>query len=317
MEKTSTKLYLSLVILMACLTLSCSKESDKNYNYKNAPTSVELPVAAHAGPAMFDNGGFKYAVAKSISSTPQPLATTVLLSGTKPLNKDLTVTLSIDAAALTSLNAEHRKLYVADSLAAVKDGNDLPNSSDFKYELYESLPADAYSAPTSTVTIPARQTTADYIVNINTSKLALGVKYMLPISITDAQGQQINYYKSVYYIVGIKSAYEGEAKATGTIEFPDPSINRSWTDRAKTLTTVNGNIIRVEAADLGGSNYYMWLIVNPDNSVTVISAPGSANPSIQTNGSCTYDPATKTFNLRYKYVGGTGDRIITEKITLN
>ncbi|MBD1363163.1 DUF1735 domain-containing protein [Mucilaginibacter sp. ZT4R22] len=315
MKRRSTKLYLALVAVMSILA-SCSK-TDDNYNYKNMPTSIELPIAAHAGPAMFDNGGFKFNIAKSISSAPQPLVTTVLLSATKPLSKDVTVTLSVDNGSISALNATHKALYTADSLAAVKADTDVPDATDFKYEIYQPLPADAYSVPSTKVTIPAGQTTADHIVNIITDKLTLGVKYMLPVAIADAQGEKINYYSTVYYIVGIKSEYEGEAKASGSIAFPDPSINRSWTDRAKTLTTVNGNIIRAEAADLGGSNYYMWLIVNPDNSVTVISAPGAANPSIQTNGSCTFDPATRTFNLNYKYVGGTGDRRITEVIKLN
>ncbi|MEO7216344.1 DUF1735 domain-containing protein [Mucilaginibacter sp.] len=315
MKKRFTELYLVLVAIASILA-SCSKTGD-NYYYKNMSTSLELPVAAHAGPAMFDNGGFKFNIAKSISDTPQPLVTTVLLSATKPLTKDLTVTLNVDNGSVTALNAMHKALYTTDSLAAVKADTDLPSSADFKYEIYQSLPADAYSLSGTTVTIPAGQTAADYIINIITSKLTLGVKYMLPVAITDAQGEKINYYNKVYYIVGIKSEYEGEAKANGSIAFPDPSVDRSWTDRTKTLTTVNGNIIRTEAADLGGSNYFMWLIVNPDNSVTVISAPGSANPSIQSNGNCTFDPATRTFYLNYKYVGGTGDRRITETIKLN
>jgi hypothetical protein len=202
MKKRSTKLYLALVAVMSILA-SCSK-TDDNYNYKNMPTSIELPIAAHAGPAMFDNGGFKFNIAKSISSAPQPLVTTVLLSATKPLSKDVTVTLSVDNRAITALNATHKALYTADSLAAVKANTDVPAATDFKYEIYEPLPADAYSVPSATVTIPAGQTTTDHIVNVITDKLTLGVKYMLPVAITDAQGEKINYYSTVYYIVGIK-----------------------------------------------------------------------------------------------------------------
>jgi len=315
MEKKSTKLYLALLTVLTIFA-SCSK-TDNNYNYKNMPASVELPIAAHAGPAMFDNDGFKYSIIKTISDIPQKLTTAVLLSANKPLSKDVKVTLSIDISGVTALNATHKAQYITDSLAAVKTGADLPDPEDFKYETYEILPADAYKVQDATITIPAGQTTADHTIDVNTSKLTLGAKYMLPIAIADAQGEKINYYNKVYYIIDIKSMYEGDAKANGSIAFPDPSSDRSWTNRDKTLTAVNGNIVRSEAADLGGSNYYMWLIVNPDKSVTVISAPGAANPSIQTNGSCTFDPATKTFNLNYKYVGGTGDRRITESIKLN
>ncbi|QTE37615.1 DUF1735 domain-containing protein [Mucilaginibacter gossypii] len=315
MKKILVKYYPVLMALVVLIS-SCSKNDD-NYDYRKMPTSVELPIAAHAGPASFDNGGFKYKISESISAQPQSLSTTVLLSAVKPLTKALTVTLQVDMNAVTSLNAAHRALFVADSTEAVKNGTDLPDRNSAQYATFVPLPSSAYNVPASTVTIGAGLLSANHNINLITSGLSLSTNYMLPLSITDAQGQAINYYKTVYYIIGIKSQYEGTYTANGSIAFPDPSINRSWTNRTKTLTTINGTTVRSEAADLSGSNYYMYLTVNADNSVTVKSAPEAANQTIQNNGVCIYDPVTKTFRLNYKYVGGTGDRRISESIKLN
>ncbi|WP_428327771.1 BT_3987 domain-containing protein [Mucilaginibacter sp.] len=315
MKKNSTKIY-SAFIGLAVLFSSCSK-IDNNYDYKKMPTTIELPLAAHAGPAAYDNGGFKWVLADSISATPQALTTTVLISTINPLKKDVKVTLTVDNAALARLNAAHRALYLADSTTAVTNATALPDPTASQYTVYQAMPANAFTIPSSTVTIPAGQLTANYNINIISANLTPLVKYMLPVSITDAQGQTISYYRSVLYVISTKNKYEGDYTANGSISFPDPTLNRSWTGRDKFLTTVNANTVVAEAADLGGSNYFMNLTVNSDNTVTVVSASGAANKTIQNNGTCVYDPATRTFTLNYKYIGGTGDRVIAETISEN
>lgn len=315
MEKRFTQLLLALMALVVLFS-SC-KKNDDNYDYRKMPTSVELPIAAYAGPSAYDNGGFKLDIPDTISTTPQSLSTIVLLSTTKTLSKAVTVTLTIDNAALTRLNAAHRALYIKDSLAAVKDSASLPDRTASQYTIYTMLPSNAYAVPNSTVTIPAGLTRGSYIVKLIGANLTLGTNYMLPVTITDAQGQAISYYKSVYYIIDLKSPFEGDYTANGSIAFPTPSSDRSWTSRDKQLTTVNANTIRTEVADLGDSNYFMYLTVNADNSVTVKPAPDGVNQTVQNNGVCTYNPSTKTFTLNYKYVGGTGDRVISETIQRN
>jgi hypothetical protein len=315
MKKILSKLYV-VFILFSLAFASCNK-NDKNFDYRKASPSVELPIAAHAGPTMFDNGGFKYAIVDSIINTPQALNTTVLLSAPNPLKNAVTVTLTVDNSVVTKLNAAHKALYLADSTAAVKDGTDLPDATATKYAIYVALPGPAYTVPGNTVTIAAGQLTANYVINIITTKLTYGVNYMLPVTITDGGGQDINYYKSVYYIIGLKNQYDGNYLADGSLSFPDPSSNRSWSARAKSLTTVGLTSVRAEAADLGGSSYYMNLSVNPDNTVTVTSTPDAANQTIQNDGICIYDPTTKTFTLNYKYIGGTGDRVISETLKRN
>jgi len=83
-----------------------------------------------------------------------------------------------------------------------------------------------------------------------------------------------------------------------------------------------------------GSNFDS-AVYNPTNAVTVTAAPGAAgapytmfsaglptsNPGYTAawtgSAECnnTYDPATKTFKLRYGYLGGTGWRVTEEILT--
>lgn len=306
----------ALFVLVPLLAASC-KKYDTNYYLKDQQTSVELPIAAHAGPQQYDSDGFKYTIADTLSATPQPLTTTVLLSTLKTLGKSLTVTLLVDPNAITKLNANHKAQYKADSLTAVKDTTALPDPTAYQYQQYQMLPTAAYQIVSNTVTIPVGATTAKYVVNINSSLLTGASNYMLPVTIQDAQGEKISYYKTVYYIFTFVSKYEGDYTANGSIAFPDPASNRSWQDRDKQLTTVDATTVRAEAADLSGAGYFMNLTVNPDNTVTVKPAVGAANQTIRNNGSCTYDPSTHSFTLSYMYTGGTGNRLINETITEN
>ena len=105
----------------------------------------------------------------------------------------------------------------------------------------------------------------------------------------------------------------------------------------KEILTVNGTTSLVDLGDLGSAGYKAYFTVDPaTNAVTITTAPGGAggpytmftsglptsNPGYvaQWPGSATsdntYDPATKTFRVRYGYLGGTGWRVTEEHITL-
>jgi hypothetical protein len=183
-------------------------------------------------------------------------------------------------------------------------------------DAYVLAPAGSVSLKED-ITIPAGAQKVDFPITVNTSKISSDGLYAIPLKLTSAQGAVISgNYGSVVILLKIKNIYDGDYLATGTLAFPPPQAGRGWTDRAKTLTTINPTTSEVEAADLGGSSYYMYLKVNPDNTVTITSSP-KAPTAIINNGPCVYDPATKKFTLNYKYVGGTGDRVISEVLTLD
>ena len=163
----------------------------------------------------------------------------------------------------------------------------------------------------------------NYSLNIDGSKFDPSKHYAVLLKITNFGGFSAQHAADgtsqdiILVTLGVKNIYDGDYKANGIITFPDGGpAPRPWADRAKTLTTIDAATSITEAGDLGGNGFFMYLKVNADNTVTVTPAPSSANQTIQNNGDCTYDPATHTFNLNYKYVGGSGDRKITETIAL-
>ncbi|MDN5284339.1 MAG: hypothetical protein JWR38_613 [Mucilaginibacter sp.] len=285
-----TKLYIktAFVALVSMASLSSCLKDDKHYvDFAAATPLIELPAATAVGAL----GGVLQAAALDISTTPVPINLLVNLAAPHTLSSAVTVKVSVDQAALTKYNTDNGKSFVL-------------------------LPAADYSS-TFTATIAANANQAYVVINVKSNLIDPSItNYALPLTITDGGGQQISNYKTVIYNVQAKNAYDGAYTQNGSITFPD-GTGRSWVNRAKTLTTINANTCIAEAADLATSGFTMYLKVNTDNTVTVTPAPASANQTIQGNGTNTYDPTTKTFSLHYKYVGGTGDRVIVETLKRN
>lgn len=182
------------------------------------------------------------------------------------------------------------------------------------------------------VTIPKGSRTAFVKVKFKPSAF-LGTTWAAGFEITDIQEQGFdvsgNLNKGIVAIV-IKNAYEGSYTTTGFLYHP--SSPRGIAD-TKYISTVDANTVAVDLGDLGGSGYQAWIYVDPVTyKLTITAAPGAAgapytqfdaalpasNPGYtpQWSGSAqcnnTYDPATKTFYVRYGYVGSTGWRVTEE-----
>lgn len=283
-----TRLYIKLA-LAAVVTMtgfsSCLKD-DKHYvDFAGATPLIELPSAANVG----GSGGLLQKAALDISSTPIPIQLMVNLASPHTLGTAVNVKLSVDEAALTKYNTDNGTSY-------------------------QLLPSNTYTS-TLTATIAAGTNSAYVTINITSSLINPAITtYALPLTITDGGGQQISNYKTVIFNVQAKNPYDATYTQTGSLTFPD-GTGRSYTgNRTKALTTINATTVVMEAFDLGGNGFFMYLKVNSDNTVTISPSPTSANQTIQANGTNTYDPATKTFSLHYKYVGGTGDRVIVETL---
>ena len=177
---------------------------------------------------------------------------------------------------------------------------------------YLLLPTNAYTIPNQTVTIKAGQRDAPFMVKINSSLIDLTKEYALPLSITGATGALVaSNLKDAVYVIKVNNVYSGAYQATGT--FTHPTAGERKINEEKILGTIDATTSQAKFADLGGSGWLMWLKVNPDNTVTLIPK-GAASAGTVQFGVNKYDPATKTFTLNYKYVGGGGDRVISETI---
>jgi Domain of unknown function (DUF1735) len=170
---------------------------------------------------------------------------------------------------------------------------------------------------------------------IDGAKFDLFNSYALGLSVADASGRTISGdKKDVVVTFNVKNKWDGEYDAIGY--FYHPSVPREI-DEPKTLATAGPNSVRVDLGDLGASGFVAIFTIDPvTNAVTIAAAPGAAsapytmftsglpnsNPgytgawpgSSQCNNR--YDPVTKSFYVRYGYVGATGWRVTEEIIKL-
>ena len=169
------------IIIVTGLTLifsSCLKD-DKYVDFAGAGTTIELPLAAYT-PSTVGTGVYKLQLQSyTASATPNDLPVVVNVASPKPLNTDLVVTLGVDQAAFATYNTAVNNRYVL-------------------------LPTAAYSLPNPKTTIPANTRLGTVTFKINTSVIDKTVKnYVLPVSITDASGQQISNYKTIFYNIQV------------------------------------------------------------------------------------------------------------------
>lgn len=226
------------------------------------------------------------------------------------LNNSLTVSVSADPAQIAAYNAENGSSYV-------------------------ELPANAYEiiGDLNSITFGAGEDIKLVKVRVDKSMLDLSTQYALAFKLSDASGANISKtMNSIIYAIGIKNEYDGVYTAEGYVYHPSAPRPVSAN---KPLVTAGPNSVIVELGDLGAAGYMALLTINGTD-VTVTEAPGAAGapytmfssglpdsnpgytPAWSGSPLCnnTYDPATKTFYLRYGYMGSTGWRVTEEILTM-
>lgn len=152
-----------------------------------------------------------------------------------------------------------------------------------------------------------------FVISLDGSKWDLSKKYALAYKITDSAGLTVHAASRGVLLTffSIKNKYDGEYHSTGV--FSHPTAGDRAIDRDKTLTTAGPTSVSTEIGDIGGS---MTLTIDETtNDVTVTGNVSATQPLEPTPGlTNTYDPATKTFHLNYRYLGGGGYRVIQEDI---
>jgi hypothetical protein len=269
----------ALVALIAATGLSsCLKDDAHKVDFAGAAPLIELPSVANVG----GSGGPFQALALDIKSTPSEVTLAVNLAAPKTLDKDVTVKLSVDQAALTAYNTE--------------------NSTN-----YQLLPANFYSSTLSTV-IKAGTNLANVVINVNSNLIdPANANYVLPLTITDGGGQKISNYKTVLYNVQVKNQYDGVYKTTGQRIHPILGPQAPF-DYNVTMSTAGATaIVGAALADLKSD---LKITVNPDNSVS-LSSVSQPSVALTPGGVNKYDPATKTFTLTY-YYNTAAPRTITQ-----
>jgi hypothetical protein len=136
-------------------------------------------------------------------------------------------------------------------------------------------------------------------------------KFIAAVSIQSVSGDIAIAGNMKSYLVSlpISNPYEGNYHASGT--FTHPTAGVRTIDEDKVLSTVDCKTVKTTVGDLGG--YDAIFTVNADNTVTVTGGLSASQLLVQ-SGVNTYTPATKTFVVNYYYVGGGGNRVISETL---
>jgi hypothetical protein len=280
------------IIIAAFFLHGCKKETPFDFTDTEENVLVYMPQA-------INQPNFKVSVFLPISAS-DPANTVVnfgaYFGGYHPVKEEIQATFEISPNGLTELNAienaEGRTPYLL-------------------------LPANMYHMETLTTSIKKGKNSSEILnLVIDHKTIPSGSKYALPISLNKvSNGFQISQkLKTTVFTFDVPdpwSKFAGNYKATGIFKHP---VNG---DRNIDLTAkieYQGNrTFRAPLADLGGSNYYMLLKINDDNTVTI--SPSGVTPNIdQSLGKNTFDPVTQVFTLNYAY-NLTAPRIVTQKFS--
>ncbi|KAA0991652.1 BT_3987 domain-containing protein [Dyadobacter aurulentus] len=287
-------LFVMAAAFSSCLKDDITLDPDKSTNvieFKN-PSSFVSP------------SGSTYSMySKSFDLAPEAdYAITVSYSGAQVAPEDITVTLGVDTAAVTQYNAEQE-------------------------EAFDVMEPNLYTIP-ATVVIPKGQRTSQVLIKVKPSQFDFAKNYVLPIQIKSASSGIVSgNFGTILLALKAKNIYDATYESTGYVYHP--TAPRA-VHAEKHMETVSPTTVKVELGDLGGSGYFANVTVDPKtNKVTITPAAGAAGaPYTQfdtalptpytpqwdnaSKANNTYDPATKTFYLRYGYMGGNGWRVTEE-----
>lgn len=155
------KIFNFIISSVALLIMGCMKDTP-SVDFSHLGAVVEI-LPPQAGLENFGNAALSYPFTDSSDDA----LVVVNIASPKPLNKTLQVTLGIIDSARVAYNG-------------------LNSAS------YEALPDSAFSFPVNTGSIAAGNRLDTFTVTFYPSKIDTTKSYMLPVGITDAQGQTIS-----------------------------------------------------------------------------------------------------------------------------
>ena len=168
MDMKYRNIFFSTFIIL--LFSSCLKNSPA-VDFSTVGTIIEILPPNGGGLENFDAAALAFDPTDDIDSADIDLN----IASPKPLNKSLTITMALDDGLRTAYNAS--------------------NGTD-----YEAMPDSVYSFPVKSGSIAAGERLDTIRVIFYPSKIDTTKSYMLPVSIKDAQGENISgNFGSIYF----------------------------------------------------------------------------------------------------------------------
>ena len=209
------------------------------------------------------------------------------LASVDPFGQDLTVTLGVDDAKRISYNASNTTQYSA-------------------------LPANTFTFASKTAVIKAGSRLANFTISFDPTKIDPTQNYMLPISITDAQGQTVsgNFGTIYFHMIGnpLAGAYNWDFTRWNNTAGTGAPSSLSFTGHQATFLPVDPNTIQVASGYFTQPRYILTfsnnngvlsnfaVTLNPDDvasmlasGVVVVTGPTIVKA----------DPVNKIFTFQY------------------
>ena len=206
-----------------------------------------------------------------VASAESPLDIVVRYTGAHTAPEDITVNLTVDPSLITAYNTQNNRTYIA-------------------------LPSNLYTIPSLSVTIPKGGKEVVVPVKLKTNEFDFSKAYAIPLKIESVSSGIISgNYGRALFAVGAKNQYDGEYTHTYVSTLGNGTNTVS-------MATIDANSVRLVPGLLGVYSNAVTLTIDPaTNRVTV--AMTTLLP-IATDPSSKYDPATKTFTLKWTSNGG-------------
>lgn len=302
MKKIKINKLLAFLLVSASLT-SCLKKGDMNVDIeKTTSTIMELQFIEN-GSGSTINSGLNYfaggALTYPSSETSATAHYNISLAGPVTLGGDLKVTVGVD-------ESKRLDYFSKDSIE------------------YEIMPDSLYDFVSTTATVKAGERIAPMEITFYPSKIDPTRSYILPVTITDAEGKLVsgNYGTIYFHVIGnpLAGAYlwdfyrYNDQAGTGT-------LITTWTDEPIVFAPVSPTAVKVPTGYYVQPNY----LISFKSSAGVLSnfkaqiAPDEINDAFTVNGinvvagpTIDVTPDYKKITVKYTVYNGSAYRNLTD-----
>jgi hypothetical protein len=287
-------LAIGMLVIIGCLT-SCLKDKNSLTNLSGQSTNafIEIPGGGL--------GSFAASALNFTGTAPDTLIFYVNLASKETLNKDVTVSLDYDVAALTAYNG----------------GGGIQ---------YTKFPDSIFSFTQKQAVIKAGQRVASVMLIVFPGKVDPTKNYMLPISVKDAQGTLIsgNFGTIYYHLIGnpLAGSYNWDFTRWNNSDGSGAPNSLSFTAHSSTLAPISPTDLEVASGyfiqpryeisftNVNGTISNFKVILNAED-VKAMVAGGvtiTDGPNI-----LIADPLKKEFKFQYAVATATASRYIIDR----
>ncbi|MFA6246000.1 MAG: DUF1735 domain-containing protein [Mucilaginibacter sp.] len=274
------KKYFSIILFTAAVGFTgCLKDNKTNLTPNNSPAVVEWSTAVTGDAPISPSGSTFPLYLRSLEINPSiDLTFEVNYTGGEAAPEDITVNFGIDNTALTQYNQERL-------------------DRDHETVNLEPMPTSWYSIEGTSVVIKKGERKGVIKGKVNTTNITdFNKQYVVALKITSvSRGTISGNYGTILMQIGAKNPYDGTYTHTYTSTLGNGTNTLD-------LVTTGANTVALDPGLLGVYSNAQTLTIDPaTNNVTV--SMSSLLP-IGNTGPSTWDPATKTFHVKWTSNGG-------------